>query len=77
MKRTRCGSIKLTRNFMNLSNNQYVTGGGIALRVTHYKDGHYCLSVDGMPARRINANYARALVGSAKELEIKKKVEEK
>lgn len=59
-----------------MSNNQYVTGGGIELRVTHYKDGHYRLSVDGMPARRINANYARALVGNAKELEITKKVEE-
>ena len=69
-KRTRRGSIKLTRNMPNMSNNQCVTGGGIALRVTHYKDGHYSLSVDGMPARRINAEYARTLAGSAKELEI-------
>lgn len=75
-KRTRCGLVKLTRNFMNLSNNQYVTGGGITVRITHYKDGHYCLSVDGMPARRINANYARALAGNEKELGITEKVEE-
>ena len=74
-KRTRRGSVKLTRNMMNKSNNQYVTGGGIALRVTHYKDGHYCLSVNGMPARRINAEYARTLAGSAEELKITEKAE--
>ena len=77
MKRTRRGSVKLSRNMMNTSSNQHVTGGGIALRVTHYRDGHYCLSVDGMPARRINAEYARTLTGNAKELEITKKAEGK
>ena len=75
-KRTRRGSVKLVRNMPNMSNNQYVMGGKIALRVTHYKDGHYCLSVNGMPARRINAEYARTLAGGAEELEITKKAED-
>lgn len=45
--------------------------------VTHYKDGHYCLSVDGMPARRINASYVRTLAGNATALKITEKAEEK
>ena len=68
-KRVRKGSVKVTRYKLNLSVNQYERHGMKTLVITHYKDGHYRLSVDGKKAFRVNALFAAALISNNENLE--------
>lgn len=67
-RKARCGNVKITRYKLNLSNNQFVRYGMMKLVVTHYKDGHYTVSIDGARAKRVNALFAAALVSNSENL---------
>lgn len=67
-RKTRCGSVKVTRYKLNLTNNQFVRQGMTTLVITHYKDGHYAVSVNGNRAKRVNALFAAALVSNGENL---------
>ena len=60
--------MKVTRHKLNLSNNQFTKQGKTVLLVTHYKDGHYSVAVNGNRAVRVNALTAATLVGNSEEL---------
>lgn len=68
-KRIRKGIVKVTRYKLNLSVNQYERHGMKTLVVTHYKDGHYHMSIDGKKAIRVNAMFAAALISKSESLE--------
>lgn len=69
IKRVRKGSVKVTRYKLNLSMNQYERHGMKTIVITHYKDGHYHMSIDGKKGARVNALLAAALISNNENLE--------
>lgn len=68
-KRVRKGSVKVTRYKLNLSVNQYERNGMKTIVITHYRDGHYHMNIDGTKSVRVNAMFAAALISNNERLE--------